>query len=105
MLAYKLKGKIDATGNLVIVEPVNMPPGDVEIIVLQLAVPVKGASDSESAILFEGFANEPETPKKLRSKVKAFQGLFDRVPVPEPMDFDDPDKQAKWEYLKEKHNL
>ncbi|NJK69588.1 MAG: hypothetical protein HC941_26445 [Microcoleus sp. SU_5_3] len=99
MLAYKLKGKIDTTGNLVIVEPVNMPPGDVEIIVLQLAVPVKGASDSESAI-------EPETPKKkLRSKVKAFQGLFDRVPVPEPMDFDDPDKQAKWEYLKEKHNL
>jgi hypothetical protein len=99
MLAYKIKGKIDATGNLVIVEPVNMPPGDVEIIVLQLADTVKQASESENAI-------ESETPqKKFRSKVKAFQGLFDRVPVPEPMDFDDPDKQAKWEYLKEKHNL
>jgi hypothetical protein len=37
MQAYKLRGKIDATGNLVVVEPLNMPPGDVEIIVLQLA--------------------------------------------------------------------
>lgn len=99
MQAYKLRGKIDATGNLVVVEPVNMPPGDVEIIVLQLADPVKQASASESAIA-------PEAPKKkFKTNVKAFQALFDRDVVPEPMDFDDPDKQAKWEYLKEKHNL
>ena len=99
MQAYKLRGKIDATGNLVVVEPVNMPPGDVEIIVLQLAEPVKQASASESTIA-------PETPKKkFKTNVKAFQALFDRDPVPEPLDFDDPDKQAKWEYLKEKHNL
>jgi hypothetical protein len=99
MQAYKLRGKIDATGNLVVVEPVNMPPGEVEIIVLQLADTVKQASASESAI-------EPETPKKkFKTRVKAFQGLFDRDAVPEPLDFDDPDKQAKWEYLKEKHNL
>jgi hypothetical protein len=99
MQAYKLRGKIDATGNLVVVEPVNMPPGDVEIIVLQLADTVKQASASENAI-------EPEAPKKkFKTNVKAFQGLFDRDAVPEPLDFDDPDKQAKWEYLKEKHNL
>jgi hypothetical protein len=99
MQAYKLRGKIDATGNLVVVEPVNMPPGDVEIIVLQLADTVKQASASESAIA-------PETPKKnFKTRVKAFQGLFDRDAVPEPLDFDDPDKQAKWEYLNEKHNL
>ena len=99
MQAYKLRGKIDATGNLVVVEPVNMPPGDVEIIVLQLADTVKQASASESAI-------EPEAPKKkFKTNVKAFQGLFERDAVPEPLDFDDPDKQAKWEYLKEKHNL
>jgi hypothetical protein len=99
MQAYKLRGKIDATGNLVVVEPVNMPPGDVEIIVLQLPDTVKQASASENAI-------EPEAPqKKFKTNVKAFQGLFNRDAVPEPLDFDDPDKQAKWEYLKEKHNL
>jgi hypothetical protein len=98
MQAYKLRGKIDATGNLVVVEPVNMPPGDVEIIVLQLADTVKQASASESAI--------PETPQtKFKTKVRAFQALFERDAVPETLDFDDPDKQAKWEYLKEKHNL
>lgn len=100
MQAYKLRGKIDATGKLVVGEPVNMPPGDVEIIVLQLADTVKQASVSESAMI------EPETPKKkFNTTVKAFQGLFERDTVPEPLDFDDPDKQAKWEYLKEKHNL
>lgn len=101
MQAYKLRGKIDATGKLVVGEPVNMPPGDVEIIILQLAdTVVQQASASESAM------TEPETlKKKFKTKVKAFQGLFDRDPVPEPLDFDDPDKQAKWEYLKEKHNL
>ncbi|MEG4209342.1 hypothetical protein [Microcoleus sp. S13_B4] len=100
MQAYKLRGKIDATGNLVVVEPVNMPPGDVEIIVLQLADTVKQASASESAI---ALSEAPQ--KKFKTNVKAFQGLFDRDAVPEPLDFDDPDKQAKWEYLKEKHNL
>lgn len=35
MQAYKLKGKIDSAGNLVITESVNLPPGDVEVIVLQ----------------------------------------------------------------------
>jgi hypothetical protein len=99
MLAYKLKGKIDTTGNLVLVEPVNIPPGDVEIIILQVADTVQQANTAENSIA-------PETPqKKFKSKVKAFQGLFDRESIPEPMDFDDPDKQAKWEYLKEKHNL
>lgn len=75
-----------------------MPPGDVEIIVLQLADPVKQASASESAI--------PEAPqKKFKTNVKAFPALCDRDAVPESMDFDVPDKQAKWEGLKEKHNL
>ncbi|MFM6279780.1 MAG: hypothetical protein ACKN9K_15690 [Dolichospermum sp.] len=33
MQAYKLKGKIDQSGNLVISEPLNLPPGNVEIVV------------------------------------------------------------------------
>jgi len=99
MQAYKLRGKIDATGNLVALEPVDMPPGDVEIIVWPVADRVKRASVSESAIA-------PETPQtKFKTRVKAFQGLFERDAVPEPLDFDAPDKQAKWERLKEKHNL
>ena len=98
MQAYKLRGKIDATGNLVVLEAVDMPPGDVEIIVWPVANAVTLASESESAI--------PETPQtKFKTKVKAFQALFERDAVPEVIDFDDPDKQAKWEYLKEKHNL
>ncbi len=34
MQADKLKGKVDEAGNLVVTEPVKIPPGDVEIIVL-----------------------------------------------------------------------
>jgi hypothetical protein len=37
-----------------------------------------------------------------KSKIKAFEGLFDQVsPISEDVNPD----QAKWEYLKEKHNL
>jgi hypothetical protein len=56
MQAYKLKGKIDTAGNLVIIEPVKMPPGDVEVIVLQVVETVASSTvtDSES---------QPEVPK------------------------------------------
>ena len=33
MQAYKLKGKIDQSGNLLITEPLDLPPGNVEIVV------------------------------------------------------------------------
>ena len=33
MQAYKLKGKIDKSGKLLITEPLNLPPGNVEIVV------------------------------------------------------------------------
>ena len=32
MQAYKLKGKIGQSGNLLITEPLNLPPGNVEIV-------------------------------------------------------------------------
>lgn len=94
MQAYKLKGKIDPAGNLVITEPVNLPPGDVEVIVWQAAENLDNATVQASE-------PAPETRKR-KSRVKAFEGLFENAP-PVPPDFD-PD-QAKWEYLKEKHNL
>jgi hypothetical protein len=33
MQAYKLKGKIDQSGNLLITEPLNLTPRNVEIVV------------------------------------------------------------------------
>ena len=94
MQAYKLKGKVDAAGNLLITEPVKMPPGDVEVIVLQTVEVVASSIDSKAE-------SQLDTPKR-KSRVKAFQGLFENAP-PVPPGFD-PD-QAKWESLKEKHNL
>ena len=35
MQAYKLKGKIDNNGNLIIAQPTNLSPGEVEVIILQ----------------------------------------------------------------------
>jgi len=94
MQAYKLKGTIDAEGNLVITEPVKMPPGDVEVIILQPVEMVANSTvtDSES---------QPEVPKR-KSKVKSLRELLENAP-PVPPDFD-PD-EARWEALKEKHNL
>jgi hypothetical protein len=94
MQAYKLKGTIDAAGNLVIAEPIKMPPGKVEVIVLQVVETVASSTvtDSES---------QPEVPKR-KSKVKSLRELLENAP-PVPPDFD-PD-EARWEALKEKHNL
>jgi hypothetical protein len=92
MQAYKLKGKIDQSGNLLITELVNLPPGNVEIIVWPATDTHDHTTTSEPA---------PETPKR-RTKIKALQNWFEKT-QPAPPDFD-PD-QAKWEYLKEKHNL
>jgi hypothetical protein len=79
---------------LLITEPLNLPPGNVEIVVWQTtdALDHTTASTTEPA---------PETPKR-KSRSKAFQGLFENAPTV-PADFD-PD-QAKYEYLKEKYNL
>ncbi|BAZ23758.1 hypothetical protein NIES4073_46470 [Kalymmatonema gypsitolerans NIES-4073] len=94
MQAYKLKGKIDNAGNLVITDPMQIPPGDVEVIVLQpgetLATSTQKAIDSQQET-----SNRP-------TKIKALQGWFQKT-QPAPSDFD-PD-EARWEALKEKHNL
>ena len=37
MQAYKAKGKTDATGNLVVTQPIEIPPGYVEVIILRVA--------------------------------------------------------------------
>jgi hypothetical protein len=85
MQAYKLKGTIDASGHLIITEPIHLMPGEVEIILLQPTPPADAAP-----------------PKRQKSKVKALQEWFERT-QPVPPDFA-PD-QAKWEALKEKYGL
>ncbi|WP_444980499.1 hypothetical protein [Microseira wollei] len=76
--------------------PVNIPPGEVEIIVLQVVETV----DNDTAAKSDA---EDATPKRQpRTRIKAFQDLFEKT-QPAPPNFD-PD-EAKWEYLKQKHNL
>jgi hypothetical protein len=95
MQAYKVKGKIDATGNLVVTEPIDISPGDVEVIILQVGSEVKTSTKTATE-------SQPETPKKREYKIQALKHLLENAP-PTPSDFD-PD-QARWEALKEKHNL
>lgn len=90
MQAYKTKGTIDRAGNLILAEPLNIPPGEVEIILLR-------------SVTENPETNESTQPKlKRASKIKAFAGLFEKT-EPAPPDFD-PD-EARWEALKEKYNL
>lgn len=94
MQAYKLKGRIDQSGHLIITEPTDLSPGEVEIIVLQPSL------TEDNSVPIEEIPTA--TPKRRKTIVKAFQDLFENT-EPAPPDFD-PD-QARWEALKEKHNL
>ena len=76
--------------------PVNIPPGEVEIIVLQLVETV----ENEAVAKTEPQAAKPK--RKVQCRVEAFKDLFEMT-EPAPPDFD-PD-QARWEYLKDKYNL
>ena len=62
MQAYKLKGKIDQSGNLLITELVNLPPGNVEIIVWP-------ATDTFNHTTSPTSEPAPETPKR-KSRIK-----------------------------------
>jgi hypothetical protein len=90
MQAYKLKGTINASGQLIITEPIEIPAGEVEVIILQ-----------SSKVLTEQ-VSASDAPRKREYRVQALKDLLENA-QPTPPDFD-PD-QAKWEYLKEKHNL
>ncbi len=87
MQAYKLNATIDESGHLVIDEPLNIAPGKVEVIILQSTLTT---------------TDTPKQIKKREYKVQALKDLLENAP-PTPPDFD-PD-EARWEALKEKHNL
>ncbi|MBP5971820.1 hypothetical protein HW132_03490 [Brasilonema sp. CT11] len=94
MKAYKLNATIDESGHLIIDEPLNIAPGKVEVIILQSVETVPSSTETVTE-------SQSEKPKR-QTKIKALQDWFEKTEPPPP-DFD-PD-QAKWEYLKEKHNL
>ncbi|MGD1909918.1 MAG: hypothetical protein ACFB2X_03355 [Rivularia sp. (in: cyanobacteria)] len=45
MQAYKAKGKIDTTGNLVVEELIQIQPGNVKVIILQVADDVQNSTE------------------------------------------------------------
>ena len=64
MQAYKLKGKIDNNGNLIIAQPTNLSSGEVEVIILQ-SNNNNDFTDDEYQLLAEAglkevYDNEPE---------------------------------------------
>ncbi|GBF79271.1 hypothetical protein [Aphanothece sacrum] len=88
MQATKVKGIINQEGKLIIEDPINLVPGEVEVIVLQ-------------SINLQ--TEQLSVPKRQSpSQVKALKEWFENT-QPTSADFDP--EQAKWEYLKEKHNL
>ncbi|MBW4439738.1 MAG: hypothetical protein KME10_00605 [Plectolyngbya sp. WJT66-NPBG17] len=88
MQAHKLSGKVDKAGQLIVNEAVNLPPGEVEIIVLQKTA----ESRSETA----------QPPRVRPTKIKFLRKWFAKT-EPAPADFDA--DEARWQALKEKHNL
>lgn len=95
MQAYKVKGKIDLKGNLVITEPINLVPGEVEVILLQSSdTPVM--FNIPDTVTMESFISDVE------DIIPGLKQWLEEAPAV-PFDFDP--EQAKWEYLQEKHNL
>lgn len=79
MQAYKLTGKIDHSGKLVITEPTNLNPGDVEVIVLQQATITKNQ-------LFDAQLDAAKSDQTLEMRVPGIdEGRF---VIPD--DFDEP---------------
>lgn len=96
MQTYKLKAKIDDSGNLVVTEPIKLPPGEVEVILLQPPIGLDNAAVTPTA------TDTPKPKHPVECSVPILKEWLEQT-EPFPPDFD-PD-QAKWEYLKEKHNL
>lgn len=96
MQAYKLKGKVDDAGNLVLTEPVKMPPGDVELIVWQEIGTNNDAIEAKT---------QPQTAKAKRQVECSIPILKEWLENTDPVPADFDPEQAKWEYLKEKYKL
>lgn len=95
MQAYKHKAIVNESGELVFQEPINITPGEVEVIILQSAQSVDSSTINQTP--------QQSKPKRIvECSIPVLKEWFEKT-EPAPPDFDP--EQAKWEYLKEKHNL
>ncbi|HEY9848164.1 MAG TPA: hypothetical protein V6D28_01795 [Leptolyngbyaceae cyanobacterium] len=95
MQAYKAKAKIDQSGHLILTEPTNLPPGNVEVIILQ---EVKNGADYENQ---EGEPSEIKTKSiPERYKTNIFTDWLAKA-KPVPSDFDP--EQVRLEALEDKY--
>jgi hypothetical protein len=72
MQAHKLKGKIDRSGKLIITEPTNLDPGDVEVIILQSSMTENKSANNESL----------ETQNQLFWQGESIESLIDTQQTP-----------------------
>ncbi len=96
MQAYKLNAIIDESGHLIIDEPLNIAPGNVEVIILQPDISGEISTDNQTQL------QPAEQKRVVECSIPILKEWLESTEAT-PSDFD-PD-QAKWEYLKEKHNL
>jgi hypothetical protein len=97
MSVLKLKGEIDESGRLILPELVDMAPGKVDVIILSVA---------ESDIVTEQLVELASQPLENLPEDQGFESFMDWLTEgleKLPVDFDA--DEAKWHYLKEKHNL
>jgi len=92
MQAYKLNATVDQLGYLIIDEPLNIAPGKVEVIILQSEPSVETQTQSQPA----------KQRRIVECSIPILKEWLESTEAT-PSDFDS--DQAKWEYLKEKHNL
>ncbi|MFK0730829.1 MAG: hypothetical protein ACIWVG_06610 [Gloeotrichia echinulata HAB0833] len=95
MQVYKLKAKINESGNLIIDETLNIPPGEVEVMIFQPVTSEEIGTINQTQPL-------AKQKRVVECSIPILKEWLESTEAP-PADFD-PD-QAKWEYLKEKHNL
>ena len=84
MPVYKLKGKIDKSGNLIIKEPIQLPPGEVEVQLKLLESVDIPASKTDM--------NPAKTHRQVECSVPILKEWLE-LTEPAPSDFDD--DQAK----------
>jgi hypothetical protein len=73
MQAYKLKGKIDSTGKLIITEPTNFNPGEVEVIILQTTTTTENQPSNDELL---------ETQNQLFWQEESLKSLIDKQKLP-----------------------
>lgn len=85
--SYRVQGKINELGDLILDQPVDLDAGDVDIIIVPR---------------LRAFAQNRLHQASIDCDIPALKDwLEDSAAVPDDFDSDG----AKWQYLKEKHNL